>query len=214
MIKKIITRNKKIGKACSAKKQPFRMFFLTLSIVRNKHHGLCPWLFIIIFIFSLGILQGCLAPVQRKTAVIPKKKIDDETVQKVEKILKRVENISKNKGLEFLGRSTMSESVELMDMGVKVCPVLVSKLKISKDWKLRFWLVDLLGYIPSRENIIPLVEVIEDSTEKEITRLRACDSLKELNYTESIEHLLIAKDIVKNEKLKQKIEETIERLKR
>jgi len=169
---------------------------------------------VVIFVIFAGILQGCLAPVQRKTAVIPKKKIDDETVQKVEKILNRVENIAKNRELEFLGRSTMSESVELMDMGVKVCPILVSKLKVSRNWKLRFWLVDLLGYIPSRENIISLVEVIEDSTEKEATRLRACESLMELNYTESIEHLLIAKDIVTNEKLKQKIELTIKRLKR
>jgi HEAT repeat protein len=166
---------------------------------------------LILAFFIAVLVSGCQTTVKKDIVhVSPEKKLDIETVQKVESILKRVENIAEKRNLDELGRSTMSESVELMDIGAKVTPVLIDKLKISENWKLRYWIVDLLGYIPNRQNVIPLVEVVEDNTENQITRIRACDSLKELRYNDAVEHLLIAKDIVKEEELRNKIQETID----
>ncbi len=156
-------------------------------------------------------LSGCsVVRMPHKIPVVPKKKIDTETWQKAESVLEKVEEIAKEYDLGYLGRNTMNESVEMMDIGTAVSPVLVEKLKVSQNWKFRFWIVDILGFIANKDNIIPLIEVIENNTEKEIVRLRACESLKELKYSRTIEHLLISKDMVKNRSVKEKIDETIE----
>ncbi len=156
-------------------------------------------------------LSGCsVVRMPHKISVVPKKKIDTETWQKAESVLKKVEEIAKKYDLGYLGRNTMNESVEMMDIGTAVSPVLVEKLKVSQNWKFRFWIVDILGFIANKDNIIPLIEVIEDNTEKEIVRLRACESLKELKYFQTIEHLLISKDMIKSRSVKEKIDETIE----
>ena len=165
------------------------------------------------FLTLLIFFSGCAVKIVEKPtppAPVPSvSEIDTERRQKAEYILKKVESIAEKHNLDYLGLSTMSEAVEIMDIGAAAVPVLVKKLKDSANWKLRYWIVDIMGYIPCRSNIVPLIEVIEDSREKEIVRIRACESLKELRYRESYEYLLISRDIVKNINVREKIEEVI-----
>lgn len=160
-----------------------------------------------IFVF----LSGCaIIGIPYKTTVVHRMGMDDEIYQKIKSILEGVEDIARQHDLDYFGRSTLKESVEIMELGAKASPVLVERLKMSKNWKFRFWIVDMLGYIPHRDNIVPLIEVIEDCTEEEIVRLRACESLKELNYLQAVEHLLISMDMIENDRVKEEINETIE----
>lgn len=164
------------------------------------------WIIIFLFIFA-----GCLKPsVEKKYASF--KKIDFETNDKINIVLNKVESLSKTNDLDYLGRSTMNESVEVLDCGAAVSSIIIHRLKISENWKFRYWLVDILGYLGSPENVIALVEVIEDNTEKILVRLRACDSISELNYRHAIKHLNIAETIVKDKVILEKIAETIRNL--
>ncbi|MFW6134290.1 MAG: HEAT repeat domain-containing protein [Elusimicrobiota bacterium] len=164
------------------------------------------WIVISIVFFAF---YGCA--VKTKTVVYrPEPKIDMETGQKVEHILKRVREIALKHDLEYLGRNTMNESVELMDIGSVVSPFVVRKLKQARNWRFRYWLVDILGYIVSNDNVIPLIEIIEDDSEKKEVRLRACESIKELRYPSAVKHLVISKDIVDDNDIKKKIKDTID----
>ena len=160
-----------------------------------------------LFLLILFFISGCAVNIREKPPIITPKFVegDTERKQKAEYILKKVENIARYHNLDYLGRSTMSEAVEIMDIGAGAIPVLVRKLKDSANWKLRYWIVDIMGYIQSRSNIVPLIEVVEDNMEKEIIRIRACESLKELRYRKAYEYLLISRDIVKNINVKRKI---------
>ncbi len=164
-------------------------------------------------IIILLFLFGCSTlPVEHsKQKVISEEiRLDDDIIQKIEKILVRVERIAEKNNLDYLGRSTMMESVEILDMGKIVSSTLIEKLKISSNWKFRFWIVDIMGFISSKDNIIPLIEVLENNNEKDIVRMRACESLKELGYLKALEHLMISRDIVANKKIRTKITETID----
>ncbi len=136
--------------------------------------------------------------------------IDTETRQRVEHILGRIRTASREKTLENLGRSTMSESVALMDMGDRIAPILIQELKSGSNWKFRFWLVDMLGFVGGYGNILPLVEVIEDNSEREKVRLRACESIKELRLPEAVRYLLVSREIVSNPRVKAEIQKAID----
>ncbi|MEA3506371.1 MAG: HEAT repeat domain-containing protein [Elusimicrobiota bacterium] len=154
------------------------------------------------------IFFGCAA--RRPFAVTePDRGLDKEKQQRIEKILDSVSQKASRLSLENLGRSTMKESVDIIDMGTLAASHLIRKLKKARSWKMRYWLVDMLGYIQSRDGLWPLLEIIEDPTEKEEVRLRACEALKELNYSEIADNLRISAELVKDIKIKEKIIETI-----
>ncbi|MBN2408015.1 MAG: HEAT repeat domain-containing protein [Elusimicrobia bacterium] len=159
---------------------------------------------------GLILFSGCA--VRRQPRPEPEK-VDPELRQKVEYVLKRVEALSVSADLNALGQSTMSEAVEIMDMGPVTAPVLAEKLKsASSNWKFRFWIVDLMGYIDTPKVILPLVEVIEDKAENEKVRIRACESLKELKYPQAAEQLAISMQFVDSLRVKLKMEEVINSL--
>ncbi|GEM_PF-1880056 len=137
-------------------------------------------------------------------------RIDEETKQKIESILYRVEEIARENPLEYVGKNTMSEAVEIMDTGPQTAPILIGWLKGTRNWKMRFWIVDMLGYVGGVDNILPLIEVIENPDENIHVRLRACESIKELKYRSAIDYLVVSRDIVDNINVKRKIEEVIE----
>jgi hypothetical protein len=157
------------------------------------------------------ILTGCTKNIITPTELshISSEKIDAETIQKIDKILDRIRNMALKHQLEYVGRNTMVEAVQIMDIGSSASVVLIGRLKTADNWKFRFWIVDLMGYIPSRDNILPLIEIVEDPREKEIIRVRACESLKELNYKKSLEQLLISMDIVENPVIRETIRKTV-----
>jgi hypothetical protein len=159
----------------------------------------------------LVFICGCAARMpQQRTFYFPEKLGDIETRQKAKHILEKVEETAREYDLDYLGRNTMSESVWIMELGHRAIPVLVEKLKESSNWKFSFWIVDILGYIKSRENILPLVEVIEDDSQTQIVRLRACESLREMRFNKAIEHLVVSADLVKNYRIREEINKTIE----
>ena len=137
---------------------------------------------------------------------------DPETIQKVEHILNRVKNISERTLLDDLGRSTMGESVSLMDIGEPSALIIAMKLKEPGNWKYRFWMVDMLGYVGGEMNITPLIEIIEDSSEDIRVRLRACESIKEMKLQQAVPALLISRDIVNDKRILEEINKSIEYL--
>lgn len=162
-------------------------------------------------ILAATVFFGCSA---RRQAPVdePAAGLDAEKQQRIEKILDSVSREADRLSLESLGRSTMKESVNIMDVGPLAASHLIRRLKKARNWKMRYWLVDMLGYIDSRDGLWPLLEIIEDPTEKEEVRLRACEALKELNYSEVVDDLRISAEIVENRKIKEKIIETISSL--
>ncbi|MFH1416549.1 MAG: HEAT repeat domain-containing protein [Elusimicrobiota bacterium] len=161
-----------------------------------------------IILFTFFCITGCAVTARQKVPVAIEK-VDEETAQKVRKTLEKVRKMASQSSLDYLGRNTMNESVMLMDLGPAVSSILVEELRTTSDWKYRFWLVDMLGFLPTPDNIIPLIEVLEDYTENVSVRLRACESLKELKYREAVEHLMISRDMVKSQKIAEKIDESI-----
>ncbi len=160
---------------------------------------------------SLSLLSGCakMPPPVVLAPPPPPGEIDTETLQRAEKILDTVKNRAKLVSLEMLGSSTMNETVQLMDIGDGAVPILIRDLKTSNNYKYRYWLVDLLGYMNTPRSIIPLVEIIEDEGEKEKVRIRACESIKELRYPKAVDYLLISRDLVRNDRVRENIEKVI-----
>jgi hypothetical protein len=167
--------------------------------------------YLIAFFPTVMFFAGCAV---RKPPPVtePASGFDRETRQKIEKTLKTVSSKAANRSLNQLGRSTMKEAVDIMDMGPQVAVLLVEKLKKSGNWKMKYWIVDMLGYIDNSNSIFPLLEIIEDPSEKQQVRLRACETLKELNYKAAVESLHTSAEIVKDIKIKAKILETINAL--
>src|SRR4051812_26860263 len=63
-------------------------------------------------------------------------------------VLRRVEAISaKVKTLDSLGKSTLEESAQIMDLDRDSERPLVKALRGSKDWKVRYWAADMLAYV-------------------------------------------------------------------
>lgn len=149
---------------------------------------------------------------ERPAPVIENAKIDSETLQKIEHILERIYRLSERTSLENLGRGSMSESVALMDIGEPAARVISMKLKEKNNWRYRFWLVDMLGYVGGEGNITPLIEVVEDSSENIRVRLRAAESLRELRLSRALPALLISRDIVADQRVLEEINKSIEYL--
>jgi HEAT repeat protein len=96
--------------------------------------------------------------------------------------LKRVEAISRSEAsLERFGKSTLSESAILLDLGSEAQPELLRSLRKKQgDWKLRYWVIDMLAYVgdPSAEKI--LVKISKSRKENPQVRKRAAESLREI----------------------------------
>ena len=168
-----------------------------------------------LIILITAVFSGCAgkAPPDVKRplpSLEHKNEVDPETRQRVEHILRRVKRASESRSLENLGRTTMNEAVVLMDLGNDISSIIIKALKQNGNWKYRFWLVDILGFVGGTGNIIPLVEVIEDTSEHLEVRLRACESLKELRLPSAIPHLLIARELVNESAVKEAIQKAID----
>ena len=138
---------------------------------------------------------------------------DIEAMQNLRRVLHNIEKMAyRKKNLDYLGTNTMNEAVMVMDMGEEAVPMLSAALKGSKNWIFRYWIADIMGYMESRDCIIPLIELIEDNTEKKAVRIRACESLKELKFKSAVEYLLISWDLVRDPDIRVEIDKTIDYL--
>jgi len=145
----------------------------------------------------------------------PKPEIaDEEALARARYIVAQVEQIAlKEDNLDRVGYLSMQPTARLLDLGKKCSPVLVQIIRDrEKDWKLRYWACDLMGYLGDRANIIPLIERIEDATELYIIRKCAVRAVEEMDFPEVIKDLRAAYDIVRNESIKREIAMALIRL--
>jgi len=140
--------------------------------------------------------------------------VDEETLARVRYIVAQVEQIAlKESNLDRVGYLSMQQTARLLDLGKKCSPVLVQIIRDrKKDWKLRYWACDLMGYLEDRANIIPLIERIEDATELYIIRKCAVRAIEEMDFPEVDKDLRAAYDIVEDESIKQEIARVLIRL--
>ncbi|MEE9315819.1 MAG: HEAT repeat domain-containing protein [bacterium] len=166
-------------------------------------------------IILILLLSGCYsAPKKRVPLPVPEYQVDKKTEKRIKKDLAEVEKICQNsENLDVVGKSTMIQSARLIDLGKVASPVLVSVIQDkTKNWKFRYWAVDLLGYIEDEKNIFALIAVIEDSAEQEKIRFCALQAIDEMANPEAIEYLEVAEQIVENGALREEITRVMEKL--
>ena len=79
--------------------------------------------------------------------------------------------------LDDLGKATLSQATTLLDLGEPCAPVLVEFLKRNADWRVRYWVVDELGYVGGPAAAQTLCAIAANRREREEVRLRALDSV-------------------------------------
>ncbi|MDH5174467.1 MAG: HEAT repeat domain-containing protein [Elusimicrobiota bacterium] len=169
----------------------------------------------IYFIILILFLSSCYpAPRKRVPLPVPEYYVDEKTEKAIRKDLTEVEEICQNnESLDVVGKSTMTQSARLIDLGKVASPVLVSVVQDkNKNWKFRYWACDLLGYIEDERNILPLIAVIEDSAEEEKIRFCALQAIEEMANPEAVEYLEVAEEIVENATLREEITNVIIKL--
>ena len=96
-------------------------------------------------------------------------------------VIKEVENISKvSESLDAFGRGTLEQGKKILGLGAASVYTLAS-FSEHPDWKVRFWIADILGYLNNPDAARPLERMIENRQERKEVRLRAAKSLKRLN---------------------------------
>ncbi|HUW23614.1 MAG TPA: HEAT repeat domain-containing protein [bacterium] len=169
----------------------------------------------IYFVILILFLSSCYpAPRKRIPLPVPEYYVDEKTEKTIKKNLNEVEEICQNsESLDIVGKSTMTQSARLIDLGKAASPVLVSVIQDkTKNWKFRYWACDLLGYIEDDRNILALIAVIEDSAEQEKIRFCALQAIEEMANPEAVEYLEVAEEIVENATLREEITNVIIKL--
>jgi len=81
--------------------------------------------------------------------------------------------------LDEFGRMSMKESKEVLDMGPGAVYVL-SLYWCYPDWKVRYWIADILGYLENPDAERPLQRMLQNPHERDKVKLRVQKSLKRL----------------------------------
>jgi len=98
--------------------------------------------------------------------------------EKVRAIIGEVESLSrKYANLDEFGRNTVLQSQEVLAIGPSAVYTLSSCLN-SHDWKVRFWIADMLGYMDNEDDKRPLLRLINNTNEDMRVRNQAAKSLK------------------------------------
>lgn len=74
----------------------------------------------------------------------------------------------------------MKHGVEIMRIG-ETAVYALSLYTTHPDWKVRFWIVDMLGYLNNPDAKRPLIRILRNEHEKDIVYERAWKSLKSLD---------------------------------
>ncbi len=100
---------------------------------------------------------------------------------KVRSIIKEVRAISiQCDELEDFGRKTIEQGKQMLSVGPFAVYALSNCLD-DPDWKVRFWITDMLGYLENPDARRPLMRVINNVSEEEQVRRQAESSLKKLD---------------------------------
>lgn len=128
----------------------------------------------------------------------------------VDEQIERIWNVRQEcADLDEFGRKTMKESMNILSLESECIPYLAAHLEWENDWMIRFWIVDLIGYIKAPRVLELLSSIIEDSSEDIEIRLRAVESLAQQEYPSAFNDLSRLHYAVEDESLRQKIEEML-----
>ena len=102
--------------------------------------------------------------------------------------LREVEAIARReKNLDKFGKSTLSQAAVILDFGVQAQPVLLMNLKDKrKDWKVRFWVADILGYVGDEGSAGALWNMEKNLRERKEVRQRARLALRAIEKREKL----------------------------
>lgn len=108
----------------------------------------------------------------------------------IRSVLNQVEIIAqKSKTLDEFGKQTLTQSATILDLKESSESVLLKTVAQSnKDWKVRFWVVDILGYVGNSETETVLLKIIGNEKEKSLIRIKSLESLMEINKKSGKEH--------------------------
>jgi hypothetical protein len=93
--------------------------------------------------------------------------------------LAQVESLAKtSRSLDQLGKDTLTQAATFLDLGKTGLPVLTPAVNDRrKDWRVRFWAADLLGYVGVEASVPYLMKAAANEKERKEVRLRALDSI-------------------------------------
>ena len=87
----------------------------------------------------------------------------------------------KSNSLRLLGKRTLAQGAVILDLGAESLPVLLEALTDrGRDWKVRYWAADMLGYVGDGQTAYVLMEVARDGKENGPVRVRAVESVAEI----------------------------------
>ena len=100
----------------------------------------------------------------------------------VRSVLLRVEQIAlRFPDLDSLGRNTLGQAVVILDLKEEAVPELLKACSDpKKNWKTRYWAVDLLGYVGNSGALSALTGIVKNKNEIKTIRLQALGAIREI----------------------------------
>lgn len=175
------------------------MKYYNKKMIKNK----------LFFLFIL-FLAGCaISPIKRQETTEfnqPLYNQNYEIEKQVNQIITTVEKIClSTDNLDLIGKKTMKQSQEIMDIGKDASLPLIKNFQNSDNYKLRYWIVDILGYLQDERNLYILEEIVQDEEENFKVRKKAAESILEINPERGREILEKLIYQIQNVELKEEI---------
>ncbi len=122
--------------------------------------------------------------------------------------------------LEEFGKKLLTQSSVVLDMPEMSRPILVRTARnLDKDWKVRYWCVDMLGYIGTQKSVRTLQKILLNENEMGPVRARSIDSMLEIHRRLNTKPAAVRSDLrefqnkIQNAAVKQKLVSAIDSLK-
>ncbi len=95
-------------------------------------------------------------------------------------VVRALETKSRAAGsLDAFGRATMSEGKVILDLGEGAVYAVALHCG-HRDWKVRYWIADMLGYLDNSDAGRPLLRMLEKEGEHPLVKQQALRSMKRL----------------------------------
>ncbi len=131
----------------------------------------------------------------------------------IDAILLDAQRICADPDLTRIGIRTQGHAAQIMRMGADAAPRLVRDLRNPRlNWRYRFWLVDLSGYLREPRLAGPLLSIVEDSRDQPAVRRRAVTALVALGAKEMLPELTRAYRRERDPFVRERIGEGIRKL--
>ncbi len=132
---------------------------------------------------------------------------------RLDAILLDVQRICVDPDLTRIGIRTQGHAAQIMRMGAEAAPRIVRDLRNPRlNWRYRFWLVDLSGYLREPRLAGPLLSIAEDPRAQAAVRRRAVTALVALGAIEMIPDLIRLYRRERDPSVRERIGEGIRKL--